>query len=382
MERSYRNEATWSLSPNSECSPVSELSSCLWRLLRQDSSTPKRRLALTPERGHPPEHETPTVNRWNQSKISSPASSSPKMCHRPGDAEESLDDKENLSARKRVRVRLFSKSSPDDEDEAVSSSKRHHGSPEEGASYHGDLETLDTATLMLFRRLRSRGRSLHTPIPDIAVMDQHLIGDFSKQHVLPVERVEHRDLHCVSSETVAALIRGQFSDVVEDFLIIDCRYPYEYNGGHIKGAVNLYTESQIQQAFLQASAGQVQINEEASSPSSSPSSSSSSSQSLRKLLVFHCEFSSERGPRLAHYLRGLDRALNALLYPVLLYPEVYLLQGGYNSFYTQCPELCVPRGYVHMHHGEFREQLRRFSRKRHPHHRRRPIRTQQRTARF
>ncbi len=33
---------------------------------------------------------------------------------------------------------------------------------------------------------------------------------------------------------VASLIRGQFGPAVEDFLIVDCRYPYEYQGGHIK----------------------------------------------------------------------------------------------------------------------------------------------------
>ena len=33
---------------------------------------------------------------------------------------------------------------------------------------------------------------------------------------------------------MAALLRGQYRDTVEDFLIVDCRYPYEYQGGHIK----------------------------------------------------------------------------------------------------------------------------------------------------
>ena len=33
---------------------------------------------------------------------------------------------------------------------------------------------------------------------------------------------------------LAQVIEGQYSDVVEKFTIIDCRYPYEYEGGHIK----------------------------------------------------------------------------------------------------------------------------------------------------
>lgn len=27
---------------------------------------------------------------------------------------------------------------------------------------------------------------------------------------------------------------GKFSNIVERFVIVDCRYPYEYEGGHIK----------------------------------------------------------------------------------------------------------------------------------------------------
>lgn len=33
---------------------------------------------------------------------------------------------------------------------------------------------------------------------------------------------------------MAALLAGKFSNIVERFVIVDCRYPYEYEGGHIK----------------------------------------------------------------------------------------------------------------------------------------------------
>lgn len=33
---------------------------------------------------------------------------------------------------------------------------------------------------------------------------------------------------------VAALLAGKFQDLIEKFFIIDCRYPYEYLGGHIQ----------------------------------------------------------------------------------------------------------------------------------------------------
>lgn len=33
---------------------------------------------------------------------------------------------------------------------------------------------------------------------------------------------------------LAKLMANEFSEQVEDFDIIDCRYPYEFKGGHIK----------------------------------------------------------------------------------------------------------------------------------------------------
>jgi len=32
---------------------------------------------------------------------------------------------------------------------------------------------------------------------------------------------------------MANLLQNEYSDVVEKYTIVDCRYPYEYNGGHI-----------------------------------------------------------------------------------------------------------------------------------------------------
>lgn len=33
---------------------------------------------------------------------------------------------------------------------------------------------------------------------------------------------------------MVALLTGKFNNIVEKFVIVDCRYPYEYEGGHIK----------------------------------------------------------------------------------------------------------------------------------------------------
>lgn len=58
----------------------------------------------------------------------------------------------------------------------------------------------------------------------------------------------------------------------------------------------------------------------------------------RVVVVFHCEFSSERGPRMARYVRERDRAVNE--YPNLHYPELYILKGGYKEFFP-LHQVCV-----------------------------------------
>jgi len=45
------------------------------------------------------------------------------------------------------------------------------------------------------------------------------------------------------------------------------------------------------------------------------------------------------------FLRNKDRDCHRDCYPALLYPECYLLEGGYRAFFNSHPELCMPRGY-------------------------------------
>ncbi|XP_066454976.1 M-phase inducer phosphatase 1-B-like [Eleutherodactylus coqui] len=166
-----------------------------------------------------------------------------------------------------------------------------------------------------------------------------LIGDFSKPYGLPVERGTHQDLKYITCNTMAHLLGGAYREAVQTYHLVDCRYPYEYAGGHIKGAQNLYREDQITEYFL-------------NSPSLSPG---------RGVVVFHCEFSSERAPKLCRILRNLDRKAN--LYPHLYYPELYLLKGGYKEFYETFKPLCEPQGYVKMVHKDFQDQLQQYQKK-------------------
>ncbi|XP_065774703.1 M-phase inducer phosphatase 3 isoform X8 [Muntiacus reevesi] len=142
-----------------------------------------------------------------------------------------------------------------------------------------------------------------------------LIGDFSK---------------------VAALLSGEFQGLIEKFYIIDCRYPYEYLGGHIQGALNLHSQEELYNFFLKKPIVPLDIQK-------------------RIIIVFHCEFSSERGPRMCRSLREEDRALNQ--YPALYYPELYILKGGYRDFFPEYMELCEPQSYCPMHHQDHKAEL-------------------------
>lgn len=93
----------------------------------------------------------------------------------------------------------------------------------------------------------------------------------------------HRDLKSISAGTMAKLLRGGFEDTVASFTVVDCRYPYEFEGGHIRGAQNLYTQEQIITEL---------VNSKTESPKVVPDGK------MHNIIVFHCEFSSERGPKL------------------------------------------------------------------------------------
>lgn len=139
---------------------------------------------------------------------------------------------------------------------------------------------------------------------DVAIMnavskaDQEpdLIGDFTKAHALPLMNGKHQDLKSITPETLVDLMNGHYSDHIGAYAIVDCRYPYEYEGGHIEGAVNIFsTEALIEKFFSE----NLNISHLIVPPASKASQSGIEvSGYKRTALIFHCEFSSKRGPKL------------------------------------------------------------------------------------
>ncbi|XP_041123845.1 M-phase inducer phosphatase 1-like isoform X3 [Polyodon spathula] len=457
-------DCLWKLSPDLGLSPVSDLSVNMGNLPFEESTTPRRKLQLSPELLTP--SPTPAINVSPETQMltgcivpqepsgkrrgdrhSSPKNSMPKPRKQSGrdqlkkEENESRADKEN----RRCRVKLFTsptapkskwksggRKSKSPESEELCNRSRKEASRESDPAIH---------RVPSFRVVQSRQQVPPVEMPDPSAEDRNRIGDFSRPHLLCVEKGDHQDLHYVSPQTVASVLRGEYSGAVERYLIIDCRYPYEYKGGHIRGSLNLHSESQLLAALLQEptlsrSSPRAKLQESPStqvmlqdnppvkpilpdSPSTtapeqespptrtalqespptrtalqespptrtalqesppartalqeSPSTPATSKESAlgritvqdsstpRTLLIFHCEFSSERGPRLCRFIRKIDRNLN--VYPQLYYPEIYILKGGYKEFYTLFQSLCEPCGYVPMVHQDFADQLRRYRRK-------------------
>lgn len=122
-------------------------------------------------------------------------------------------------------------------------------------------------------------------------------------------------IHRISTETMADLLSGCYDGMFQSLHIVDCRYPYEFEGGHINGAVNFTDPRQfVAEFFVTPKPG--------------------------ALIIFHCEFSHNRGPQMAMHFRNYDRDANRMQYPAIHYPQVYLLDGGYRAFYRAHPGHC------------------------------------------
>ncbi|TYZ50829.1 hypothetical protein PybrP1_003161, partial [[Pythium] brassicae (nom. inval.)] len=134
------------------------------------------------------------------------------------------------------------------------------------------------------------------------------------QLVLPTTHSKaHPDLNVISPETVSRLLRGDFATQLARYALVDCRFSYEFAGGSLKTAQSLSDPASVEQQFLWHPPPDC----------------------ARTALVFFCEFSATRAPKMLRHVRNLDRWIHAEEYPALFYPELYLIDGGYkNCFET------------------------------------------------
>lgn len=141
---------------------------------------------------------------------------------------------------------------------------------------------------------------------------------------LPHFQSDEESLPRITKETMVDVLDGQYASCYDKTMIVDCRFEYEFEGGHIEGAVNANSKEEFANELF------------------------AESLSKRTLLVFHCEYSAHRAPIMAKFIRHKDRAINAHQYPALTYPDVYILDGGYSAFFKDHRIRCFPQDYVEM----------------------------------
>ena len=137
-------------------------------------------------------------------------------------------------------------------------------------------------------------------------------------------------MNVISPDTVASLLRGELN--ISEFLLLDCRFDYEFDGGHLQQAHYANSQDSVLTLLRGKNWDNVPI-------------------------ILYCEFSQFRGPAMAKWIRVQDRTDNIENYPLLCYPELYLMQGGYSEFFAKYSELCEPYGYVTCNQRKSRKAL-------------------------
>ncbi len=92
-----------------------------------------------------------------------------------------------------------------------------------------------------------------------------------------VQRPKMPDLRCITPDTLRNLMDGKYQGTVAHFHIIDCRFDYEFEGGHIRDAIHLKEPHEAISRFFK----------EPPVPTELP-----------VCLIFHCEFSKNRAPKM------------------------------------------------------------------------------------
>ena len=132
----------------------------------------------------------------------------------------------------------------------------------------------------------------------------------------------------ISATDLRRYLLDPVSSQFDALLILDGRFDYEYRAGHISGARNITNAVALRAIYEHYKDNGAQM-----------------------LVVFHCEYSQNRGPTLMKLFREHDRKINIARYPHVSFPNIVLMDGGYKEFFAKSPDLCIG-GYVAMRHPE------------------------------
>ncbi|KAF2664756.1 Rhodanese-like protein [Microthyrium microscopicum] len=197
-----------------------------------------------------------------------------------------------------------------------------HGLTKKAAPAAGRPRKLYRRTLSMFEHPADVMKNQKQETTLDVVMDVDEAYQLKLPNFIPEDKPD--SLPRINQDTMISILNGQYNEHYGQVMVIDCRFEYEYDGGHINGATNFNDKEKLARHLFD------------------------SAITNNTLLVFHCEYSAHRAPLMAKYIRQQDRAINAVNYPNLTYPEVYILDGGYSSFFNNHRSRCFPQSYVEM----------------------------------
>lgn len=112
--------------------------------------------------------------------------------------------------------------------------------------------------------------TLDTSIALQSITDIDSTPKFNLPHHVPDDQPDC--LPRIDCDVLVDILNGKFKEQYDDIIIIDCRFEYEFEGGHINGAVNYNDKEQLASTLFN----------EGTKPNTA--------------LVFHCEYSAHRAP--------------------------------------------------------------------------------------
>jgi hypothetical protein len=109
----------------------------------------------------------------------------------------------------------------------------------------------------------------YTPSGLQSVMDIDDAPTLKLPHFVPP--TEPDSLPRITSDTLVDVLNGVYNDRYDDKMIIDCRFEYEFKGGHIQDAFNYCDKDTLAEVLFDKPAA-------------------------NKLIILHCEYSAHRAP--------------------------------------------------------------------------------------
>jgi len=228
--------------------------------------------------------------------------------------------------------------------------QENHGTPKSSRPIQGKKRAGPSITNELTSK-RSKAMNLTHKVESKVPPKDELISEVHRGCLSPENNEYSLEAAVLSDHTAFCRLAGSTllrllstmskEQFLKSYALIDCRYPYEYKGGHIRHAVNIFEPSDAEIFFFPLF-GEIHT----------------------KIPIFYCEFSEKRGPQIAEHLRNYDRAKHD--HPYFKYKEMYVLHGGYSELYNNghASEFCG--GYIKMKDKRYSDELVKYR-----HHKRR-----------